>query len=206
MNQPRKKVFCVGANKTGTTSMELLFKQLGLAVAPQGPAEMLLEDWGRRDFRALIEFCAGFEAFQDIPFSLPFTFQAMDQAFPGSKFILTVRNNAREWYESAVRFESMELGRLPRAEDLKENPYRYKGWCWRAHELPMAIDESTLHDADIYQRHYNRHIDSIVDYFSQRPDDLLVLNLAEPNGVERVCDFLGLPRQQVPMPHLNRSR
>ena len=48
MNQPRKKVFCVGANKTGTTSLELLFKQLGLQVAPQGPAEMLLEDWGRR--------------------------------------------------------------------------------------------------------------------------------------------------------------
>jgi hypothetical protein len=202
------KVFCVGANKTGTTSIEKLFKLLGLAVAPQEPAERMLEDWARRDFTKLVEFCAAFEAFQDIPFSLPFTFQALDQAFPHSKFVLTVRSSTDEWYESLIRYETafMELDHLPSARDLKENPYLSPGWFWRSHQLIWGIDEQTLYAPATYKRQYERHNESIVDYFSQRPADLLVLNVADPDAVDRVCDFLSMDRVSVRMPHMNRTR
>lgn len=204
-----RKVFCVGANKTGTTSIGKLFELLGLAVAPQEPAEELLEDWARRDFTRLLKFCEGYEAFQDIPFSLPFTYQRLDQAFPESKFILTVRNSADEWYESLLRFETtfMELDHLPTPRDLKENPYLSTGWFWRSHQLIWGIDEQTLYAPEIYKGQYERHNASIVDYFRNRPSDLLVLNVADRDAVDKVCDFLSIdPVKKIWMPNLNRSR
>jgi len=65
------KIFCVGRNKTGTTSLTRLFRNLRIPVAPQRPAELLLKDWINNGFTQLIKFVKyGGVAFQDIPFSL----------------------------------------------------------------------------------------------------------------------------------------
>jgi hypothetical protein len=101
------KIFCIGFNKTGTTSTAKALGELGFKVAPQAPFEKLLYDWAERKFDRLIEICQDYEAFQDIPFSLPYTFQVLDFCFPGSKFILTVRTTSEMWFNSLVRFHSL---------------------------------------------------------------------------------------------------
>ena len=53
----RPKVFCVGRNKTGTTSLAALMRELGYEVGEQAPAELLVEDWARGDFRAIVRLC-----------------------------------------------------------------------------------------------------------------------------------------------------
>lgn len=90
------KVFCVGRNKTGTTSLRAALTILGYRIGRQRDAEALIEDWGRRDFRRLVAYCHTADAFQDVPFSHDYTFQAVDAAFPGSKFILTVRDSPEQ--------------------------------------------------------------------------------------------------------------
>lgn len=126
-----KKIFCIGRNKTGTTSLAQALTDLGYRVGDQRTAELLMEDWGQRDFKRIIQYCHTADAFQDIPFSLRYTFQAIDTAFPGSKFILSVRDSADQWYQSLVRFHSMRLEnrtgirRVPSIEDIKEDTYVY---------------------------------------------------------------------------------
>ena len=122
----RQKVFCVGRNKTGTTSLAEVMTRLGYRAGDQPKAELLIEDWARGDYDAIRKHCRRRDFFQDIPFSLPGTFQAMDGAFPKSRFILTVRSNAEEWYESLVRFHTKLIGagRLPTADDLRAFEYR----------------------------------------------------------------------------------
>ncbi|MEW6132914.1 MAG: sulfotransferase [Pseudomonadota bacterium] len=105
-----KKIFCIGRNKTGTTSLAAALRELGVRVGNQKPAELLLKDWAVRDFRRLVAYCHTAQAFQDIPFSLPYTFQAMDMHFPESKFILTVRDSADQWYHSLVKFHKKIWG------------------------------------------------------------------------------------------------
>jgi hypothetical protein len=61
----RTKVFCVGRNKTGATSMAAAFADLGLVVGRQAWAERLAFDWARRDFRRLFRYCLTAQAFQD---------------------------------------------------------------------------------------------------------------------------------------------
>jgi tetratricopeptide (TPR) repeat protein len=201
------KVFCIGRNKTGTTSVEAVLAMLGFRMGNQAKAEMLIEDWAQRDFNRIIEFCRSADAFQDIPFSLPNTFQALDRAFPGSKFILTVRTTPEDWFNSVTRFHTKIVGkgRLPTAADLQAFPYRVPGWLWRNQELVYGIDADTLYSEHIYKAHYIEHNRQVIGYFKHRPSDLLVLNLADENSAERLCSFLGFSGEGMKMPHLNRS-
>lgn len=201
------KVFCIGMNKTGTTSLEAALTSLGYRLGLQARGEMLLRDWGRRDFRRIIDLCRTADAFQDSPFSRPDTFQAVDAAFPGSKFILSVRTSPDEWFQSLTRFLSklIDKGRLPTADDLRACEYRYKGYLWEAAQL-NGIDERTLYDRNLYIARYLTHNQSVMDYFRARPADLLMLNVAEPDAMQRLCAFLGRPWGGQAMPYLNRSR
>lgn len=204
----RPKIFCIGANKTGTTSVERVFRSLGLKVGNQARAERLLHDWGRRDFRKIISYCRWAEAFQDIPFSYPDTFRYMDAAFPGSKFILTVRNNPDEWFDSLVRFHTQLVGknRIPTAEDLRQFNYLYPGFLWDAQRLRYGADESTVYDRQLYTRCYREHNQAVMGYFKGRREDLLVLNVAESDAMEKLLTFLGYAYSGQKMPHVNASK
>jgi len=40
---------------------------------------------------------------------------------------------------------------------------------------------------------YRRHHESVVEYFNDRPRDLLVLNIIEGEGWDKLCRFLKSP-------------
>lgn len=207
---PRKrpKVFVIGRNKTGTTSMAAALVRIGFRVGDQHAAERLMEDWARRDFAPIVDYCRGADAFQDAPFSLDFTWQAMDQAFPGSKFVLTVRRDADEWFRSLVDFHARLLrveGR-PTADDYKRSKYLAPGWLWRQQQLVYGVDEKTLLDETLYKRHYELHRERVADYFRHRPADLLVLNVGDADAMERLCAFLGVTFVGEAMPHKNKRK
>ena len=198
----KQKIFCIGANKTGTTSLEKALKDLGVIVARQRPAEMLIHDWARRDFRRIIRFCHTAQAFQDVPFSLPYTFQALDIRFPGSKFILTVRDNPEQWYASLTRFHAKLFGRgeIPSCDDLKKAQYCYPGWAYEVFRAIYATPDANPYDKTTLINHYNTHNQSVIEYFRHRPNDLLVLNVSHEGAYQRFCEFLDKPclRQSFP--------
>ena len=202
-----RKIFCVGRNKTGTTSLEAALRSFGFTMGLQARGEMLKRDWARRDFSRIVGLCRTADAFQDVPFSYDYTFQALDMYFPGSKFVLTVRDSPEQWYESLVRYHTkiVNKGRLPTADDLKEFSYRYKGYLWESAQLVYGVDEKTFYDKEIYISRYLNHHRQIVEYFRYRPDDLLILNVAEVSAMEKLCAFLGVQYRGQQMPHLNKS-
>lgn len=206
------KIFCIGRNKTGTTSLAKVLKDLGYRVGNQRRAELLMEDWGKRDFWRLIRYCHTADAFQDVPFSYGYTFQAMDAAFPASKFILTIRDSDDQWYQSLVRFHSKRLEqrigerRLPTLEDVKSDPYVFPGYLWRVRELVgVTAGYTETYPEQPLKDYYNWHNATVKDYFRNRPQDLLVLNLAEADAMQRLCAFLGKPYNGATMPRLNKS-
>ena len=207
-NQRRKKVFCIGFNKTGTTSLGFALSILGVQVGDQTEGESLIEDWARRDFRRLIDYCRSADAFQDVPFSLPYTYAVLDHAFPGSKFILTERRNGDEWFDSLTRFHTklFDNGRLPNKADMLAFGYHAPGWFWRAHQLAFNVDESNLYDRAHYVAQYECHSRQVRDYFLHRTGDLLILNVANPNAMNDLCEFVGASCDGRAMPHLNSSR
>ena len=207
-----EKVFCIGCNKTGTTSLVAFFRQNGYVVGEQETAELLIEDWAKRDFTNIIAYCESASFFQDVPFSLDDTFKAVDRAFPGSKFILTVRSSGDDWYESLIRHHSRRFasgGGLPTEEDLRKAKYRgkYPGYLLRTQQLIFDYPKVPLYDRDAYIRYYENHNRSVVEYFDSRPEALLVCNLKDEDAFFQLCGFLGLDEKQIKgVPHLNQSR
>jgi tetratricopeptide (TPR) repeat protein len=202
-----RKIVCVGRNKTGTTSIEAALHSFGLKMGLQARGEMLKGDWARRDFTRIIALCGTADAFQDVPFSNAYTFQAVDAAFPGSKFILTVRDSPEQWFDSLVRFHTkiVNKGRLPTAADLRSFEYRYKGFLWDAFVMNYGDDERLLYDRDAYIANYLDHNRNVTEYFRHRPQDLLILNVGRPGAMQQLCEFVGVPYRGQPMPHLNRT-
>lgn len=203
----KPKVFCIGRNKTGTTSIAKALKELNFIVAEQRPAELLIHDWARRDFRRIIRFCHTAQAFQDIPFSLPFTFQALDMRFPGSKFILTVRDNPEQWYSSVTRFHAKLFGggEIPSCDDLKKAQYRYAGWMYENIRAVYGTPDANPYDKMTLINQYNSHNQSVIEYFRHRPNDLLVLNISQEGAYQRFCEFLDKPRLRQSFPWENKT-
>lgn len=187
------KVFGVGLNKTGTTSLKVAMDNLDFKCGDQRIAEKLFQDWKLRNFNQIIEHCKSAQFFQDIPFSLDYTYILMDHAFPNSKFILTLRNDEEQWYESVVKFHSRKWGKngdIPTKEDLISSNYIYKGWAWDVINATFKSPENDPYNKDALINYYRQRNYEIQQYFKFRKDDLLILNIAQKGSYQELCEFL----------------
>jgi hypothetical protein len=58
---------------------------------------------------------------------------------------------------------------------------------------------------DVYTARFERHNREVLEYFADRPQDLLVMRLTEGDGWDKLCPFLGVPIPETPFPHENRA-
>ena len=102
----KPKVFVIGANKTGTTSMNKFLQDMGYRMGPQRKFEMLLHQYYDGDWQEILKIIHNYEAFQDVPFSKSTNsfISELRRLYPTAKFILTTRDDASEWHSSLVRF------------------------------------------------------------------------------------------------------
>ena len=203
-----RKVFCVGRNKTGTTSLQKAFQDLGFAVGDQREAEILYDKYYfKREFKPIVDYCRSAQVFQDVPFSCPHLFVALDQAFPGSKFILTERDEAGQWYASLTRFHAKLWGTdgaPPTADQLRAAPYIRRGWASNLLKLYGTTDADPYH-RDTLIAHYERHNAAVREYFRYRPQDLLEINVSAPDSYRAFVDFLGVRSPFDSFPWENRT-
>lgn len=195
------KYFCIGANKTGTTSLKILFKNLGFKVAPQSAGEKLIDDWGSGRFDRIINLAKdGYEFYQDIPFSLPGTYKVIDQNVNHCKFILTIRDDANEWYDSVIRFHQnlIKTNGIPTAEALKAFEYIQPGWMWKAQQLIYGVDETEPYNEEKLKSFYTEHCANVIDYFKDQPDRLLVLNLKNLDSAKALGTFINRKIDHIP--------
>ncbi|MCG8451553.1 MAG: hypothetical protein MI717_00040, partial [Spirochaetales bacterium] len=182
-------------------------KEHGYKVGNQHAGELLLNDWQLRNFGPIAEYCRTAEAFQDVPFSLPFTFVWLDHCFPNSKFILTVRNSPEEWYNSLVSFHSKLFGggNVPTAEQLKESDYLKRGWIYKFQKAVFSTPDEDLYNKEALIKMYDIHTSMVMRYFRFRANELLVLNLSEKDAYQRFCSFLGISQKFDSFPWENKT-
>ena len=169
----RQKVFCVGFQKTGTSSIGAALRMLGYRVHKgfrfnlPGMAQIPEPVTRATLAETALPVAENYSAFEDNPW--PLLYRELDAAFPGSKFVLTRRNPAA-WADSLIRH----------FHDLDNPTFRLIYGC------NNALVRSRQHYIDIYQQH-NR---DVLTHFKDRPDDLLVFDLENADWDE-LCDFVG---------------
>ena len=202
--KPKGKVFCIGLNKTGTTSLEKFMELHGFKSGDQVKGELLLADYVHGNFQPIIDFCQTADFFQDLPFSAPNCFKVLLAAYPDAKYILTVRENAAVWYNSLVRFHECVFGKPLTKELLKTIKYRYKGFAWEANRALYNSPEEDPYQRECLIETYTNHKKAVVSAFEKR-DNLLVLNVGEENAARKLSVFLDIEPQIDRMPWLNKT-
>ncbi len=204
----KPKIFVIGLGKTGTTTMDVLLREFGFRVGNQRQGEKLLEHWYKRDFKPILDLTKTADAFQDVPFGLPYTFEVLHAQYPNAKFILTLRDSAEQWADSLIRFHSSIFAdgkRVPTIEDLKNATYIFKGRAYLANRWIYNTPEDDPYHRDSLIRFYQNHEAQVRNYFRSIPDSLLVINVSTQSDFLSLTHFLEVKTNRTNFPWENKT-
>jgi hypothetical protein len=184
-----QKVFGIGFHKTGTTSLGAALEAFGYTTcdgaravrAAVGHHEMmrLLRE---NQLEPIMQVAEHYDGFTDNPWFI--LFRELDHRFPGSKFILTVRDE-RRWLDSAVRYFGQTDSDL-------------RAWIYGC-AVPLGNEQRWI-------ERYREHIAQVKAHFRDRPDDLLVVDWEQGGGWDDLARFLGRTAPAQPFPHITKER
>lgn len=180
------RIFGIGMHKTATTSLHHALCTLGFNSAHWKSAP-----WARRIWEEMNEFGLSrtleqHYALCDLP--IPLLYGALDLAYPGSKFILTVRDE-NKWMESIRNHWS--------DKNLFRSQWDADGFTHRIH---TALYGRRTFDHRVFLARYRRHNAEVLTYFKNRPNDLLVMNMDGGAGWNELCSFFNVPTPNVSYP------
>lgn len=181
------KVFGIGCPRTGTTTLGSCLKVLGYRNRTWDP-DAFRSAIVEGSIEPVIQAAAGFDSFDDLPWCA--LYRELDVAYPGSKFILTVRRDSTSWLASRVAHAKRH------GIDLDPTD---------GHESPASQQRrnSVRWPKDL--AHYESHNSEVRSYFADRPGDFLELCWEKGDDWTQLCEFLDVEIPFEPMPHRNRN-
>ena len=188
-----EKIFCIGQNKTGTTSMAVALNDLGYSVLrvkdfPTG----LIQDCLDGNYDKVLSCTKEKEAFEDRPFNIMSVYKFLYSYWPNAKFILTIREK-ESWWNSVYNWLSVN-------------------------RKPFRTEKERLSKIEVYKRHYETNTfskNSFIDYydnynkstidFFQNTNNFLVFNMFDGDGWDKLCHFLNKPIPDTIFPWKNKN-
>ena len=187
------KIFFIGFNKTGTVSLLHLFWDIlgykGKVIHGGGATRErqnydlmgitdqtkdLSEEFDRLGDKLLNQWVVYLDTNL-----ISDNFKELYKNYPNAKFIFNTRNED-DWVESNKRHRSQ----------LSEETRKEGNW--------EDFDEKVERD------YHRKHTKRVLDFFKDKPDELLVLDICGGDGYEKLCPFLGIDIPDEPFPHRHK--
>lgn len=187
------KIFFIGFNKTGTVSLLHLFWDIlgyegkvlhgGGAMKERNnydlkrisdPTKDLSEEFERLADKLLSQWTV----YLDTGW-ISDNFETLYKNYPNAKFIFNTRNED-DWIVSIKRHISQLTD-----------------------EIIEGSDWDRFNEEE-YRLHYKIHTRKVLDFFKDKPDELLVLDICGGDGYEKLCPFLGIDIPDEPFPHRHK--
>lgn len=175
----KQKIFCIGLNKTGTKSLSDALNYLNINTIHDTFKTKKQLKYEKENKLKLLSTLNEFQGFSDYPINK--IYKELDKEYPNSKFILTIRN-LKPWLKSRENHIKKNL----------KNP-NYKG-NWTKIDIKKWI------------KIWSNHKKEVKEYFKDRPNNLLIINICNGDGWEKLCHFLNKPIPNKPFPHKNKSQ
>lgn len=183
--QVNMKIFGIGLQKTGLTSLLRLLKRSG--VNARGTNLPLRRSFLRKsDYKAVLAYYDTVDFHCDWPTPLMYK-AAFAKYGKKARFILTLRKDADTWFESLKRHNRY-------AHPIK-NKHR---WVFGRY-YPHGFDAE-------HKAYYKKHAREVQEFFAEHgaSDQLLVLRIDEPDAIKKLSTFLSIeipfdkfPRENV---------
>jgi hypothetical protein len=174
-------------HKTATTSLHAALGILGFKSGHWENAHWAKAIWNEMRECGRSKTLERHYALSDLP--IPLLFRELDCGYPGSKFILTIRDEGA-WLDSVRKHWSHD-----------HNPYRAS---WNGdpftHRIHREVYGQKGFEEDLFIARYRRHNAEVRDYFKDRPQDLLVMDMSARREWHDLCQFLDKPVPNVPYP------
>jgi len=201
------KIFCIGFNKTGTTSLQKLFnKENLLSPLDYYTFEQWLDYYISKKYSICIDLIKkrynSYNFFQDIPFSFPHFYKELYKEYPNAYYILSVRNNSEEWYSSLMRYYKLRIKNFNTSlfPTTPNEHYIYK-YLTKVLGAPLNDPYNKVKLMDSY----NNHNKEVKDFF-QSKGKLIEINLSIPSDFNKLQNFLNIKFKSKYFPHLNKSK
>lgn len=177
-----RKVVGVGYHKTGTRTLAACCEHWGLRHRSFDP-DAFARWHANGATEDLLAIVTAYDSFDVWPWAL--MYREIDERFPGSKFVLTVRRSSDVWFDSLCRHADFT------------GPTIHRELLY-GHAMPHG------HRAEHVAR-YEEHNAAVREHFRDRPGDLLEVCWSDGDGWTELGTFLDLPIPDVPFPHANPS-
>lgn len=191
-SQFSNKIFGIGLSRTGTKSLTIALASLGYKAV----------HW--RNLNQILSF----EDFYSVDVAtdtyVSYQFETLYYLFPNSKFIYTVRNESN-WVKSVTKHFNSEKPKLFKQKYIQDLRNNLTTGIHIEDSYYSQIQYMTIHDA-LYGRFenwleaYRAHDERVRHFFQNDPERLLVMNITNGDGWEKLCNFLGkpIPKREFP--------
>ena len=176
------KIFGIGLSRTGTKSLTKALHMLGYSVnhfPRDNTTTIEMEDYiNTGNFK--LDIVDEFDAIIDM--TPVVMFDGIFNKYPDAKYILTVRNPV-DWYSSMEGLYERYLNKL-----ITNNPNSPLGkYISNAHKF--IYGNKYIHKS--YINIFNAYNQQKIDFFKDKQEQFLVLNICEGDSWEKICNFLG---------------
>lgn len=185
-----QKVFGLGLSRTGTRSLTSALQVLGFDCSHYPIDEDTYVELSNAQYDlTLLRYHDGLTDITVAPF-----FEQFDKQYPGSKFILTVRDKegwlgscSRHWYNRPAFKECKDPD--------EEIHIRMRQF------LRAAVYGCYNFDPARFSAVYDAYVVRVLEYFKDRPEDLLVIDICSGDGWDELAPFLDRPIPAALFPH-----
>ncbi|MFQ5437885.1 MAG: sulfotransferase [Paracoccaceae bacterium] len=180
------KVFGIGFNRTGTSSLRIALRKLGYRTAVKNAPFMKLYKRGK--IGRLMAATHEWDAFRDWPWPMLYR-QALETHGEDARFVLTRRASASAWIESLKRHSEVT------------NPDRHQRTLMLGYDYPHGYESE-------HAALYENHLIDVRRFFGERGKAHLLCELCwdEGQGWPELCSFLREPVPDAGFPWANTSR
>ncbi len=179
----KPKVFGIGLNRTGSSSLGRYFQMLGYMHSFETYSVHKIERM-INDKKYLKKIMDRFEMHEDWPNAM--VYKELAEMYPNAKFILTIRESADKWFNSLLNTSIEEQKYSNTGNNVKKLIYGYS-----------IINEEQRAELVSF---YNKHNSEVQDYF-KGTGRLLILSTGDSEKEKLICDFLGIPISSFNYPH-----
>jgi hypothetical protein len=189
-SEKKGKIFGLGLSRTGTRSLTSALQVMGFDCShyPIDEDTYVELSNGQYDL-TLLKYHDGLTDITTVPF-----YEQFDKLYPGSKFILTVRDE-ESWLGSC----STHWFNRPAFKDTNDPDEEVHL------RMRQFLRSSVFGCYNFIPKRfiwvYERHLRDVQAYFKDRPEDLLIINVCSGEGYEKLAPFLERPIPAQPFPH-----
>ncbi len=196
------KIFCIGYNKTGSTSLYHSILNLGVRgdLSTMEEGEFLMYDVAEGNVNNVIDWIEkrnDVDLFKDLPFSLPYVWKLLYEKYPNAIYILSERDSSEQWYNSIYKFHTQfyNFSPNPTWDEVSKADYRYlrndlKGGCLYDYMSYTFGKEEVPYDKDKLIASYESHNNEVKEFFKDK-NNFISVNVSNDNDYLKLCSFLG---------------